>query len=107
MKSGNVNFELIVSVVMVALDSRFLDRAVLCAQAGHWPRDVLTLVSRCSIPSAWQRISSICVTHLAVRIVPREGELDPIVGENRMDLVGDSRDQSFEEGRGRSPSRLP
>ena len=43
----------------------------------------------------------------AVRVARREGELDPIVGENRMDLLGDSRDQSFEEGRGGGPSRLP
>ena len=31
----------------------------------------------------------------AVRVAGRESELDPIVGENRVDLVGDSRDQSF------------
>lgn len=41
-----------------------------------------------------------------VRVARREGELDPIVGENRVDLVGNSRDQSFEEGRGGGPSRL-
>lgn len=43
----------------------------------------------------------------AVRVARREGELDSIVGENRMNLVGDSRDQNFEEGRGGGPSRLP
>src|SRR5262249_27026634 len=42
-----------------------------------------------------------------VRVARRESELDPIVGENRVDLVGDSRDQSFEEGRGGGPSCLP
>jgi hypothetical protein len=36
----------------------------------------------------------------AVRVTRSESELDPIVSENRVDLVGDSRDQSFEEGRG-------
>jgi hypothetical protein len=36
----------------------------------------------------------------AVRVAWWEGKLDPIVGEHRVDLVGDSRDQSFEEGRG-------
>jgi hypothetical protein len=35
-----------------------------------------------------------------VRITRREGELNSIVDENRVDLVGDSRDQGFEEGRG-------
>jgi len=39
--------------------------------------------------------------------LPRSAELDPIVGENRVDLVGDSRDQSFEESRGGGSSRLP
>ena len=43
----------------------------------------------------------------AVRIARWEGELDPIVGENRVNLVGDGRDQSFKEGRGGGPSRLP
>jgi hypothetical protein len=33
----------------------------------------------------------------AVRIARWEGELDPIVGENRVNLLGDSREQSFEE----------
>ena len=42
----------------------------------------------------------------AVRVARREGELDPVAGENRVDLVGDSRDQSFEEGRGGGPSGL-
>jgi hypothetical protein len=42
----------------------------------------------------------------AVRVARRESELDPVVGENRVDLVGDSRDQGFEEGRGGGPSCL-
>ena len=29
-----------------------------------------------------------------VRVARRESELDPVVGENRVDLVGDSRDRA-------------
>src|SRR4051812_12556679 len=74
-----------------------------------WPlvQGCLILVSRCSMPFSWQRISNICVTYRAVGPSARESKLDPIVGENRVDLVGNSRDQSFEEGRGGGPSRLP
>jgi hypothetical protein len=43
----------------------------------------------------------------AVRVARWESELDPTVGENCVDLVGDGRDQSFEEGRGGALSRLP
>jgi hypothetical protein len=35
-----------------------------------------------------------------IRVARRESELNPIVGENGVDLIGDSRDQSFEEGLG-------
>lgn len=58
------------------------------------------------MPFSLQRISNIWVAYGAVRVARREGELDPIVGENGVDLVGDSRDQSFEEGRGGGPFRL-
>ena len=57
---------------------------------------------------SWQRISNICVMYLPSghRVARRESELDPIVGENRVDLVGNRRDQSFEEDRGGGPSCL-
>ena len=35
----------------------------------------------CHVPCRW-----------AIRVAWRESELDPVVGENRVDLVGDSRD---------------
>jgi hypothetical protein len=106
---GKVCFELIVSIVMVALDGRFLDRAVHALDLAIGPGmldlgqpmfDTILLAAH---------IEHMC--HVScrrtVRIARREGELDPIVGENRVNLIGDSRDQSFEEGRGGGPSGLP
>ena len=106
---GEVSFELIVSIVMVALDGRFLDRAVHALDLAIGPGmldlgqpmfDAILLAAH---------IEHMCHVSCrrAIRVARGESELDPIVGENRVDLVGDSRDQSFEEGRGGGPSRLP
>ena len=94
---------------MVASDGRFLDRAVHALDLAIGPGmldlgqpmfDAILLAAH---------IEHMCYVSCrrAVRVARRESELDPIVGENRVDLVGDSRDQSFEEGRGGGPSRLP
>jgi hypothetical protein len=62
---GKVIFELIVSIVMIALNSGYLDRSV---HASTWPlvHGCLISVSRCSMPFSRQRISNICVMYLAV-----------------------------------------
>jgi resolvase-like protein len=98
-----------VSIVMVALDGRFLDRAVHALDLAVGP-GMLDL----SQPMFDAILLAAHIEHMCrascrrtVRVARRESELDPIVGENRVDLVGDSRDQSFEEGRGGAPSRLP
>jgi hypothetical protein len=93
---------------MVALDGRFLDRAIHALDLaiglkmldlGQPMFDAILLAAHiehtCRVPC-----------RRAIRIARRESELDPIIGENRVDLVGDGRDRSFEEGRGRGPSRL-
>lgn len=99
---GKVSFELIASIVIVALDDRFLDRAVHALDLAIGPGmldlgqpmfDAISLVSRVE---HMRHVSC----RRTVDIAWREGELDPIVGEHRVDLVGDGRDQSFEEGRG-------
>lgn len=81
---------MVVSIVTVALYGRFLDRAVyaldLATGAG-----MLDLGQPMFDPVSWHRISN---------IPRREDELDRIVGEHSVDLVGDGRDQSFEKGRG-------
>lgn len=106
---GKVSFELIVSIVVIALDGRFLDRAVHSFDLAIGP-GMLDL----SQPMLDPVLPAAHVEHMrgvsccrAVRIARWEGELDPIVGENRVDLVGDGRNKGFEEGRGRGPSRLP
>jgi hypothetical protein len=49
----------------------------------------------------------LCCPALADELVPgRERELDAVVGQHRVDLVGNGLDQGFQEGRCRRPSRL-
>ena len=97
------------SIVMVALDSRFLDRPVhaLDLAVCPWMLDLGQPMFDAIFPAAHIEHMRRAPCRRAVRVARWEGELDPIVGENCVDLVGDSRDQSFEEGRGRGPSRLP
>ena len=96
------------SIIMVALDGRFLDRAVHALDLAIGPGmldlgqpmfDAILLAAH---------IEHMCHVSCrrAVRVARRESELDPIVGENRVDLVGNRRDQSFEEDRGGGPSCL-
>lgn len=103
---GKVCFELIVSIVMVALDGRFLDRAVHALDLAIGPGMLdlgQPMFDAILLAAHIERMCRVSCRR-AVRVARRE--LDPIVGENRVDLVGDSRDQSFEEGRGGGPSRL-
>ena len=86
---------------MVALDGRFLDRAVHALDLAIGP-GMLNLGQPMFDPVFLaSHIEHMCHVSCrrAVRVARRERELDPIVGENRVDL-GDSRDQGFEEGRG-------
>ena len=106
---GEVCFELIVSVVMVALDGGFLDRAVHALDLAIGP-GMLDL----SQPMFDAILLAAHIEHMCrvscrrtVGVARREGELDSVVGEDRVDLVGHSRDQSLEEGRGGGPSHLP
>lgn len=103
---GKVCLELIVSVVMIALDSRFLDRSVHALDLAIGPRmlDLGQPMFDAIFPAAHIEHMDRVSCRRAVRVARREGELDPIVGENRVDLVGDRRDQSSEEGRGGGPS---
>ena len=99
---GEVGFELIVSVVIVALDGRFLDRAVHALDLTIGP-GMLDL-GQPMFDAIFLAAHTEHVCHVSCRravcVARRESELDPIVGENRVDLVGNSRDQSFEEGGG-------
>lgn len=113
---GKMSFELIMSVVMVAdsdfdlsgktvagcQHARFLDRAVHALDLAIGPR-MFNLGQPMFDPvllAAHIEHMSYVSCRRAARVTRREGELDPIVSEIRVDLVGDSHDQSFEEGRG-------
>ncbi len=91
---GKVSFELIVSIVMVAFDGRFLDRAVHALDLAIGPGmldlgqpmfDPILLAESIEHMSHVSCRRAICVARW-------ESELDSIVGENRVDLVGDDRD---------------
>src|SRR5665213_1371517 len=93
---------------MIALDGRFLDRPIHAFNLTIGPGmlDLGQSMFDSIFPAAHikhMRHVSCCRT---VCVARWESELDPIVGENRVDLVGDSRDQSFEEGRGGDASGL-
>lgn len=87
---------------MVAFDGCFLDRSVHAFDLTIGPgmldpgQAMLDPVFPASHIEHMRHVSC----GRAVRIARWEGEPDPIVGEHRMDLVGDGRDQSFEEDRG-------
>lgn len=87
---------------MVALDGCFLDRAVHALDLAIGP-GMLDL-SQAMFDAILLAVHIKHMCHVscrrAARVTQWESELDPIVGENGVDLVGDSRDQSFEEGGG-------
>lgn len=73
---GKVSFELIISLAMVALGSRFLNPAVDSLDLAMFWRCLIS-VSRCSIPFSCDRILNIYATyHFTARILRWEGELD-------------------------------
>lgn len=45
--------------------------------------------------------------HVPVGVTRRKSELDAVVGQHRVDLVGNSRDQGDQEGRSRCSSNSP
>ena len=94
---------------MIALDGRFLDCPVhaLDLAIGSGMLDLGQPMFDSILPAA--HIEHMCRVSCrrAVRVALWKSELDPIVGENGVDLVGDGSDQSLEEGRGGGPSRLP
>jgi len=106
---GKVSFELIVSIVMVALNGRFLDRAVHALDLTVCPR--MLDLGQAMFDAVFLAADIEHVRHVSscrtISVARREGKLDAIVGEHRVDFVGNGRDQSFEEGCGGGPSRLP
>jgi hypothetical protein len=93
---------------MITLNSRFLDCSVHAFDLAvrPWVLDLGQPMFDVILPAAHIEHMRHVSCRRAIRVARRESELDPIVGENRVDLIGNSCDQSFEEGRGGGPSCL-
>ena len=91
---GEVIFELSVTSVMIASDGRFLDRPVHALDLTVGPRvlDLGQPMFDPVLPAAHVEYVRHVSRRRAIRVAWREGELNAIVGENRVDLVRDSRD---------------
>jgi len=102
-------FELQVAVVVKAFDCGFLNGAVhpLNLAVGRRMLDLGETVLDAVLAAAHVEHMRHLAGSRATGIARRKSELDPIVGENSMDLVGDSCDQGHEECGCRGPARLP
>ena len=97
---GKVIFELIVSIVMIALDGRFFDCSVhaLDLAIRPWMLDLGQPVFDAIFPAAHIEHMRHVSCRRAIRVARRESELDPI---NRLERCGSCRGQPRSELRGR------
>jgi len=104
-----VGVELLVAVIVVAFDGAFLDRPVhpfdLPVGPGmlHLCQPVLDAVLAAAHVEHVRDVAS----GWAIGVAWREGELDAVVGQDGVDLVGKRLDYPFQEGRRRGSSSLP
>ena len=100
--------ELVVIVLVEAFDNRFLERAVHPVDLAVGPRmlDLGQTMLDAVFPAAHVEHVRDPGRGRAVGIARREGELDAVVGQNRVDLVGNRLDQGDEKGRGGDPRGL-
>lgn len=102
-------FELPVAVIVKAFDGGFLDGAVHPLDLAVGPR-VLDL-GQTVLDAVLAAAHAEHMLHVAgsrtTGIARQKSELDPIVGENSMDLVGDGRDQGHEECGCGGPAHRP
>jgi hypothetical protein len=103
-----VSVELLVAVVVVAFDGGFLDGSVhpfdLPVGPGmlHLCQPVLDAVRAASHVEHVRHVAR----RWAAGVAWREGELDAVVGQDGVDLVGERLDHPFQEGRRRGSSGL-
>ena len=105
---GEVSAELVMVVVVEAFDGGILDCAVHPLDLAVGPR-----VLDFGQPVFDADLAAAHVEHMrdpgcgrTVGVARREGELDSVIGQNRVDLVRNRLDQSHEEGRGGDPRGL-
>ena len=107
-EDAEVGLELLVAVVMVSFDGGFLDGPVhpfdLAVGPGmlHFGKPVLDAVLTAAHVEHVRHVAS----GRAVGVARREGELDAVVRQDGVDLVGDRLDHPFQERGRRSPSGL-
>jgi len=94
---GEVALELVVTIVVIAFDCRFLDSSVHALDLTIGPR-MLDLGQ----PMFDAVLSAAHIEHMrhesrrrSIGVARREGELNAVIGEHRVDFVGNSRDQGI------------
>jgi len=104
-EAGEVIFELFVTIVMIAFDCRFLDRAVHPFDLAIGPRtlDFGAPVLDAVLPAAHVELMRHVSRRRALRVTWKKGELDAIAPAERR---RDSRNQGLEERRRRRPPGL-
>lgn len=91
--------QLFVTVVVVALDGGVLDRSVhpLDLYVRPWMVELGEAVLDAALPSAHGEHVGHVSRRRSVGVARRIAELDAIVGQDRVDLVGDSSDEGDQE----------
>lgn len=92
-------FELVVAVVVLAFDRRVLDCAVHPLDLPVGPRviDFGEAMLEAVFPAAHLEHVRDVAGRRAIGLARRIPELDAVVGQDRMDLAGNCRDQGDEE----------
>lgn len=94
---GEMGFELLMAIVVVALDGGFFNRPVHSLDLSVGPRVLDFGQAVFDAVLAASHVKH--VRHVGgcrpIRVARREGELDAIVRQNGVDLIGNRRDQGF------------
>ena len=93
--------QLVVAVIVVALDGRLLDCPIHPLDLAVGPRVVRLrepMFNAVALASAIERVAAERGSW-SLAVLRQVGELDAVVGENGMDAVGDRLDQRVQEGR--------
>ena len=96
------------AVVVVALDGGFLDGAVHAFDLAVRPgmlRLCKAVLDAVFLAAHVEHVRHSSAPSVHRTISRREGELDAVVGEHGVDLVGNGFDQGLQEGRRRGPRR--
>ncbi len=101
-----VGFKLVVTVIVIALDGGFLDGPVHAFDLAIGPGMPDLGEAMFNAIFATPHIEH--VGHVSsgwsIGIAWREGELDPVIGQNDVDLVGHGLDEGFQKGGCRNPA---